>query len=130
MTATGPLVFVTSSAVPRNEDDVFQWSVMCPEVTQEPDSQSCPRCHSSVAAGLYCWTLGRSLFLCIDVRTYGYHPSLKIRVGPLLCRVETGNSNDHGHIHTYHPREPGSLLLITSVSIINTAGTTLSKTPH
>ncbi|KAK2163314.1 hypothetical protein NP493_1468g00049 [Ridgeia piscesae] len=28
----------SSSAVPRSEDDVFQWSVMCPEVTQEPES--------------------------------------------------------------------------------------------
>ena len=28
----------SSSAVPRDEDDIFQWSVMCPEVNQEPDS--------------------------------------------------------------------------------------------
>jgi len=27
-----------AAAVHRNEDDVFQWSVMCPEMTQEPDS--------------------------------------------------------------------------------------------
>jgi len=26
------------TAVPRLEDDVFQWSIMCLEVTQEPDS--------------------------------------------------------------------------------------------
>ena len=25
-----------SSAIPRNEDDIFQWSVMCSEMTQEP----------------------------------------------------------------------------------------------
>ena len=28
----------SSSAVSRNEDDVFQMSVICPGVTQEPDS--------------------------------------------------------------------------------------------
>ena len=39
----------SSSVFTRNEDDVFQLSVMCPEVTLDPDSRSVD--HVAVRAG-------------------------------------------------------------------------------
>ena len=35
-------IIIISGPSKQNKDDILQWLVMCPEVTQEPDSGSAP----------------------------------------------------------------------------------------